>query len=354
MTFPDPAVATRPADFTPQWIEGALHAGGLSGARVGRVLEVTPIGTGQMASCYRIVLDSNALAPPTLIAKVAATGVSDMAAHGYRSELLFYEHLAPHVQARLPRCYYAAMRDAGNPFVLLLEDVAPAVQGDQIAGCDERVALSAVLALADVHGPLWEHRALEVFGQSNADDATDMLAGYLAWGTDEFVDRYVERLTVDDIAVLHDFCARVRGFRTNRRGPRSLLHGDYRLDNLLFVPGTEPPECIVVDWQTAGAGSAGHDLAYLISTSLSAPARQQHERALVDAYHDRLATHGVQVDRSTMWDEYRFGIGQGVIVTVLGAVTSARTARGDDMFMAMASRVCSAMRELDTLVMYTS
>ena len=354
MTLPDPAVATQPVDFTAPWIEAALRMGGLPDARVGRVLGVTPIGTGQMASCYRIELEANAVVPPTLIAKVAATGVSDVAANAYRSELRFYEHVAPLIRARLPRCHYAAMHESGNPFVLLLEDVAPAVQGDQIAGCDERVALSVVLALADVHGPMWEHRALEVFGQSNAGDAPDMLTAYLAWGTEEFIGRYGERLTVDDIGVLREFCLRLHGFRNNRPGPRSLLHGDYRLDNLLFVPDTDPPECIVVDWQTAGVGSPGHDLAYVISTSLAPPLRREHERALVDAYRVRLATHGPQVDSSIMWDNYRFGLGHGVIITVLGAVTATRTERGDDMFMAMASRICSAIGDLETLAMYES
>ena len=65
----------------------------------------------------------------------------------------------------------------------------------------------------------------------------------------------------------------------------SLMHGDYRLDNLMFHPdGT----VAAVDWQTLGVGLAGRDLAYLIATSLEPDARREAEHAAIAAYHDRL------------------------------------------------------------------
>src|SRR5258708_39776454 len=47
------------------------------------------------------------------------------------------------------------MRDSGWVFVLVLADMAPAVQGDQIAGCTPQEAQLAVAALAGLHGPSW-------------------------------------------------------------------------------------------------------------------------------------------------------------------------------------------------------
>ena len=46
----------------------------------------------------------------------------------------------------------------------------------------------------------------------------------------------------------------------------ALMHGDYRLDNMLFDP--DRTRITVVDWQTVGIGLPGRDLAYFTATSL--------------------------------------------------------------------------------------
>ncbi len=55
----------------------------------------------------------------------------------------------------VPPCFYSEISDDGADFVLILADMAPAVQGDQIAGCSSAEATLAVEALAGLHGPSW-------------------------------------------------------------------------------------------------------------------------------------------------------------------------------------------------------
>jgi len=50
---PDPIVVDAPEAFTASWVEAAMRAGGRD-TRVDAVTSVAPVGTGQMASCYRI------------------------------------------------------------------------------------------------------------------------------------------------------------------------------------------------------------------------------------------------------------------------------------------------------------
>ena len=350
---PVPPVVDTPDAFTPAWVTSALAAGGVD-ARVDAVIAVDPVGTGQMASCYRLVLQGDEHTPASVVAKVAAAGAGEMAANGYRNEVRFYEHVAPVAAGRLARCFYGAMADDGARFVLLLEDLAPAVQGDQIAGCTPGEVLAALVNLADLHGSLWEHPALDVFDEtSTGADTTEAFVGFMQWGTEQFIARYVDRLASAEVEVLRGFCDRVRGYRTNRVSPRSIVHGDYRLDNLLYGrAGGDDAECIVVDWQTAAVGAPGNDLAFCISTGLQPAVRRAAERDLVAAYGQRLRSCGVDRADEVLWADYRHGLGHGVIITVLGAVTAVRTARGDDMFMAMASRVCTAIRDLDALALY--
>ena len=51
----------------------------------------------------------------------------------------------------------------------------------------------------------------------------------------------------------------------------ALLHGDYRLDNMLFDP--DRTGVSIVDWQTLGVGLPARDLAYFTATSLDSQLR---------------------------------------------------------------------------------
>jgi aminoglycoside/choline kinase family phosphotransferase len=351
MALPEPTIATAPEELSANWLTAALRTGGLHGT-VRRVVDVRTVGTGQMATCYRITVESDGDVPPSLIAKVPTPSASEMSATAYRNEINFYRHLAPYVRARVPHCHYAEIAAGGLPFVLLLEDLAPAAQGDQIAGCSVDDAVAAVANLADVHGPLWGHPAIDAFAAAAGPTDPGLLLQFLSWGTDEFLQRYDGRVAAPHERVLREFCEVATGFRAGQPEAGSVQHGDYRLDNLLFGRGDDGTTCAVVDWQTACVGPPLHDLAFFVSTGLPTELRRTPERSLVETYARRLREHGVDRRGADLWDDYRFGQGHGVVITVLGAIAAPRTPRGDDMFMAMADRVCTAIDDLDVLALY--
>jgi aminoglycoside/choline kinase family phosphotransferase len=128
----------------------------------------------------------------------------------------------------------------------------------------------------------------------------------------------------------------------------SLLHGDYRLDNLLFDP--DRTRVTVVDWQTLTVGLPARDLAYFTGTSLVPELRAVAEKELVGDYHRELRSHGVTgYDRDECWRDYRLGMPQVPLITTFGFAFSAATERGDDMVLTMLERGCRAIRELGTL-----
>jgi aminoglycoside/choline kinase family phosphotransferase len=72
-----------------------------------------------------------------------------------------------------------------------------------------------------------------------------------------------------------------------------LLHGDYRLDNLLFRQGESgEDELIVLDYQAMCHGRPGADVAYFVTTALTAEHRTEEE-LLLKTYHDELVAAGV-------------------------------------------------------------
>ena len=55
---------------------------------------------------------------------------------------------------------------------------------------------------------------------------------------------------------------------------RGLVHGDYRLDNMLFGTAGADRALTVVDWQTVSWGPALTDLAYFLGCALPAQDRR--------------------------------------------------------------------------------
>jgi aminoglycoside phosphotransferase (APT) family kinase protein len=85
--------------------------------------------------------------------------------------------------------------------------------------------------------------------------------------------------------------------------PNTLVHGDYRADNILFDP---QGEIALLDFQLIGSGSGAYDLAYFVTQSLDLAVATEHERALFERWAERLRSNGVPAsDLAGEWDRYR-------------------------------------------------
>ncbi len=353
-------IVDDPVEITVGWLTAALRAGGVDAEVVG--LRYERIGTGQVGANFRFHLEyadpaaaARRDAPATVVVKMAAgePAERDVVSHGYRAEVGFYARLAATARIRTPRCWQAAISADHRSFTLVLEDAAPAQPGSQEAGCDARQAADAVRNLAGLHAPFWNSTLLDAESSwlsAGGDEEADFLGDLLVNATVGFVERLGSRLTDEDIATLHASAALTHRWRRSTRTPFSLLHGDYRLDNLLFPP--DGPGVLAVDWQTLSIGLPGRDLAYFLSTALTPTLRREQEASLVAAYHERLVELGVS-DHSAedCFTDYRRGMLQGPLITVLGCMyaTAQRSDAADRMFVSMAHGACTAIRDLDTL-----
>jgi aminoglycoside phosphotransferase (APT) family kinase protein len=87
------------------------------------------------------------------------------------------------------------------------------------------------------------------------------------------------------------------------RSPRTLLHGDLRLDNLFFP---EDGMIAAVDWSNATRGPGPYDVAYLLCTAVTPEERRAHEDRLLHHYHAALLDGGVEgYDFAQCFDDYR-------------------------------------------------
>ena len=338
---------TTPDGFTAEWLTERLREAGHSAAEV-KSFVATPIGTGQMGKCIRYDLDlagADESTPRSLVGKFPSDDpLSRQTAVGLRSylkEVSFYRDLQSRLAISTPRCYHAEIDGDGPDFALLLEDMAPAVQGDQLAGCSIDVAQVAMQELVGLHAPSWcdeKVRAIEWLSAGNEVSAELVRALYRAQ-LPGFLDRYGAHLAPDEAKII-ERVADSQGPPFDPPGePFAVVHVDYRIDNLLIEATARPPRVSVVDWQTVSVGSPLNDVCYFMGASLLREDRLSAEDDLVRAYHRGLQEAGVE---GYAWDQcredYRRGAFAGVVMAVVASMIVQQTERGDAMFTAMAVR----------------
>ncbi len=337
-----------------------IDAGFLSevlGYRV-EAVRAEKVGTGQTGASFRLHLQADQ-GPQTLLAKVAAGELSarERVKGGYAAEVGFYRDLVDSLDVRTPKCWYAAISDDHLHFTLLLEDLAPRVAGVQVHPCGLGQARAALANLAGLHAPRWNDEVIKdmtFLMNTRSQAAADFLGELTKQSAAAFVERYREQLGPDNAETLQQAAALISRWVMLPQQHFSVLHGDYRLDNLMF--GEEPEDVYVLDWQTASVGSPARDLAYFLGTCLDVEQRRAAEWELVTYYHEQLLSRGVEgYDLEQCFYDYRLGHLQATMITTIGCMnaTGERTAESDAMFLAMANRSCVAIRDLDTLALMT-
>ncbi|MGO8966415.1 DUF7064 domain-containing protein [Mycobacterium sp.] len=352
MTSHTDNVVERPADLSAAWLTSAIGAGTIADFAVER------IGTGQMSECYRVQLtyadgapDSDK--PDSVVLKVAATDPmsrqTGMTLGLYEREVRFYRDIAPRLRGPVAPCYHTAFDAASGTFDLLLGDANPAVVGDEIRGATTAQARLAVTELARLQGPLLGDTTLAEAPWLNRDTPVNQaLITALHAG---FVDRYG-----DQIAPQHRMvCERLVGGFDEYLADEAvagrihgLVHGDYRLDNMLFGAAGADRPLTVVDWQTVTWGPAMTDLAYFLGCALPVTDRRTHYEALLDAYHAALGPDA-PISLADVRDGVRRQSFFGVMMAIVSSMLVERTERGDAMFMTMLQRHCEHVLDADAL-----
>jgi hypothetical protein len=343
-------VIERPGDLTAAWLAAAIGTGPIADFAVER------IGTGQMSECYRVRItyaDAEAEGPESVVLKVAASDpVSRQTGSAlglYEREVRFYGDIAPRLGGPVAPCYHAAVDTATGAFDLLLGDAGPAVVGDEIAGATSEQARLGVVELARLHGPLLGDAALADAPWLNRDSPLNqaMIAPLYAG----FIDRYGEAIAPEHRVVCERLVAAFDGYLGQESAEdriRGLVHGDYRLDNMLFGTAGADRPLTVVDWQTVSWGPALTDLAYFLGCALRTQDRRERYDELLRAYHEALGP-AAPITLADVAEGVRRQSFFGVMMAIVSSMLVERTDRGDRMFMTMLERNCEHVLDTDAL-----
>ena len=313
------------------------------------------IGTGQMADSLRVHMQhtGNNLAPTTIIAKIPKANESSRAASRlsrcYEVETSFYSKIRSKVDARIPDCYHVEYSAHDDEFLLLLEDMAPAKQGDQLGGCSVDDAMLAVAEMAKLHGSLWNSPLIahNEWLHRNSADSVEVTSQLLQGVYPAFCQRFDGRIDNEVVRVGQQFVNKFPTYFAAQPAANTVVHRDFRLDNLLFGEWHGTRGVAIVDWQTACEGVAISDLSYFLGSALLPGARADHERDLVNHYVSVITRYGISITNDEAWRQYRLFSFGGFVMAIVASMLVEQTERGDEMFMAMANRHGQQILQLD-------
>lgn len=302
-------------DIDSAWLTSSLAGAGAltSGEVAGFRTEEIGAGVGIMGLLYRLHLDYEPVGsgPATVVLKVPSRdpGARHVARtfRFYEKEVGFYNDFADQTPLPTPSAYAAEYDAEADEFSLLLADIGGATVHSQVEGCPPAVAATAARALARHHAAFADHPAFDdpahawlPFGVDPPTPQGVMQGVTDAW--EPFKTKFPEHVSNE----LEDIVARYVGsvpslLTVAADRPVTLLHGDYRLDNVFF--GSD--DVTVIDWQLCAKGFFAYDLAYFVTQSLTIEDRRAHEQRIIDAYFDELRLAGAEHDRDDFMADYR-------------------------------------------------
>jgi aminoglycoside phosphotransferase (APT) family kinase protein len=368
MVEPQPH-ATRPAipgsaeDVTAEWLDAALRAAGvLDGLLVSGITKrVYAAGTGGGFFSDLIWIQPHysakpnnggvdAQAPAKLVLKRPRSKADPLLSYRYEREVRYFQHFARSGPVPVPLCYFAEFDAESGNFALLLEDLSHLEAGDELAGCTLAQAEVAVLTAARLHAAFWEKPSEEQQLSSRQVPWRPPTPEMWVKLSHDFEDEFPadSRQLADLLAEVG--LARVLAVMSERR--LTLIHGDFRLDNMLFEAGTltSRPNLVVLDWQMSRQDVGPADLAWFLALSLNAEQRRKWLTPLLSLYHAELMRRGVSgYGMDDCVYDFRLGLLRTFSSAALGHSTTRGHPRGDEKMNRIVLRAATAVADADCL-----
>lgn len=329
----DHRVPTTTSQLTPEWLTAALRSSGSlgqSGSVASIATDPTGAGIGFMGEVGTVSVTYTGDAgdaPTRLIAKFPTHSPEVKAmmrpTRVYEREHRFYAELASSTPVRTPAVYHVTCETSDDPavdeqYVLLLEDLKGNELGDQLAGLNVEHTAAALRGRAAHHAHFWNGVGLEAAPFVPVIDGPLNMAGQAIYDASlpGFMQVFGHALQPEMKPIAEIYGRnhpRLLGMFSAM--PHTLVHFDYRADNLFF--DADSGEVIVIDWQSISKGGGAADVGYLMGQNLDSELRREHELDLLHIYHDTLGRHGVTgYEFEQFFHDYRIGLVYGWVIPV--------------------------------------
>jgi aminoglycoside/choline kinase family phosphotransferase len=365
----DRGFPAQPGEVTPAWLTAQLRAAGaFDSAQSVTGFVTTPIGEGAgmlgVLARLELKVDGPPSAVSSVVVKCATPTVANRAVamtfHLYEREVRFFRELADHIGEGVPACYAGEIDLDTGDFVLVLEDLADYRPGDQAAGCGLADTERCIEVMARLHSAWWGATDSAQLAWVPTVDGDLHRGGMVpaaeaTW--DPFIANFGHLVAPQLVDAGPRYLAALTGLHHQMgQGAQTLIHGDFRLDNLLFGDGPDQHSVALVDWQGLIISKGVHDLAYLLTQNVQTDVRRDHERDLVASYCAQLAAHGVNhYSFDQCWDDYRLAaLWLFEYAIIIGGGLDPANERGSAFMTGLIQRSSQAIVDLDLLNMLPS
>lgn len=297
---------SQPRMLTTGWLTQMLRlAGQLTDEQEIHAFAIQSIGDGvsmlgQVVRVELVYKDDSLGGPSSLVIKFASEDEGrravGMELRGYEWEVTFYTQIAGSVEVPKPACYFAAVGKESGNYIVVLEDMRRYRAGDQLVGVGRHETKRVIDALLPLHVAFWG-KTDQAFLRDVMHVDTTWMEQYMksvegSWRNciTQFgycIPAEVARSVADYVGGLRRL-HKLMGDRT-----QTLVHGDPRLDNIMFNEGIQGPPVVLLDWQTLMINNPLHDLALILSMSATIEIRRSIEDEMVHYYHSKLVELGV-------------------------------------------------------------
>lgn len=318
-------------------------------------LQPIAAGEGFMGQLARVAITSPSVAsgelPATMIVKLPTADPGGQflgeVMRVWEREHRFYRDVAPLVNVRVPQVFV----NIADPPCLVMEDLAPANPGDHVAGATVEQAARSIDVIARHHAHWFEHPMLaELTWMPGLDDPQMQTIGpTFDMGWPIFLERYADLLPTRCLRWCEQFIAEVPTWiGRHADDPITIIHGDFRLDNLFFPTDGD---VALIDWQLAMRAPGQTDLVYFCANNLTPEMRREHEGRLIERYVHGMHAAGVPNDAVTV-EGVRNGYLEGLVfyAATFGAgllTIDPANERGAALFDALVMRTFAAVDDLD-------
>ncbi len=272
-------------------------------------------GVGLMSSIARAHLTLADGSEDTVVVKCVARTENRELSKGlnfYWNEVNFYKYLGAECPIPIPRSLYAEVDPSTQNFLLVLEDMGDAESGDQLVPCTEAQLRAAFVRAAELHARFWGRTGEHEWLKYQVDMRTMLFRRDAIFrpGLEPCINSYSRYFTGNRAEHVRKIVDQYLDlFMRAMAGEPTIVHGDYRTDNVFLVDRNGVADVVAFDWQNTMGGNGTHDIAYFSSQSAGHELRGETEMNILRDYHAALCEGGVKgYSFDECLEQYRYNL----------------------------------------------
>ena len=312
-------------------------------------------GVGMMSEVSRVRLrySGETDLSPTYVVKYPSQNETNreiaMSYKLYEREVRYFAELDSKTTAYSPRPYFTEL--AGDKFLIVMEDMGEYRVGDQAIGADLSDTEAAVDELAKLHATFWNDvQDLDwvpgIAGSYHADNMANLVV--IGWPV--MCEIFKDFLAPEIATRGEQFAAEIRGLQDKVFArPRTLLHGDFRGENVFFGQASHHRPIAIIDWQGPILGRGMVDVALFLGQSTLTEVRRANEDDLIERYAEGLTAAGVKnYTKDEAWADYELAMLYNWVYTgVVAGTLDVHNERAFAWMSQMVARHSTASLDLD-------